>query len=269
MSTSNADPKEGPKRGFLDEDGVDQVHDKLVKLRELERLRDNLTRMLVHDMRSSLLCITGSLELIRQEWEANGKLSVDLWQMSVVAAQDAIGMCTSLLDVSRMEDGQMPIRRESCNLLTSISQAVAETQMHVDFQGLTVRVEGEATLIFSDKSLLHRILVNLLAHAIKYTPRGGGIVLRTAVLGNDVRVEVQDASRGIPREFHEKLFEKFGQVESQESQSYASGLGLTFCKLVVEAQGGRIGVDSEPGKGSTFWFTLPATECGRVMPYSQ
>jgi signal transduction histidine kinase len=238
-------------------DNSRQMEEDLVKLREQGRLRDSLMRMMVHDMRSPLMCIMGSLELIRHEWEADRVLSLELWQMSVVAAQEVIGLCTSLLDVSQMEDGQMPIKAERCELLPSIDKAVTATQLQADFHGVTVRMEGEVALVFADHALLHRMLVNLLNNAIKCTPRSGEIVVRTACSGRAVRVEIQDSGRGIPPEFHKKIFEKFGQVESTEGQKYTSGLGLAFCKLAVEAQGGRIGVDSRPVKGSTFWFTLP------------
>jgi two-component system sensor histidine kinase/response regulator len=103
------------------------------------------------------------------------------------------------------------------------------------------------------------VIANLVANAVKFTPSPGEILVRVAAAAAGHRVSVADTGPGIPVEYHEKIFEKFGQAEaSQAGAQRSSGLGLTFCKLAVEAHGGRIGVESAIGKGSTFWFTLPA-----------
>lgn len=106
--------------------------------------------------------------------------------------------------------------------------------------------------------LVYRVLVNLLTNAIKHSPRGGRVIINSSLIEDHARIVVQDNGRGIPAEYHQKIFEKFSQVQArQDGQKHSSGLGLTFCKLAVEAHGGRIGVDSEEGQGSSFWFTLP------------
>jgi len=102
------------------------------------------------------------------------------------------------------------------------------------------------------------VIANLVGNAIKFTPASGRI--RVAVQGSDggVRVSVSDTGPGIPPEFHDKIFEKFGQVEAaRQGAKHSSGLGLTFCKFAVEAHGGSIGVESVVGQGSTFWFVVP------------
>jgi signal transduction histidine kinase len=109
-----------------------------------------------------------------------------------------------------------------------------------------------------DPSVIRRVVANLVGNAIKFTPASGRI--RVAVQGGDgtVRVSVSDTGPGIPSEFHEKIFEKFGQVEAaKQGTKHSSGLGLTFCKFAVEAHGGSIGVESVVGQGSTFWFVVP------------
>ena len=113
-------------------------------------------------------------------------------------------------------------------------------------------------MVDCDPDVTRRIVTNLVANAIKFTPRTGDV--RIAVSGGErgVKVTVADTGPGIPREYRARIFEKFGQVPTRgEAHKHSTGLGLAFCKLAVEAQGGEIGVDSEVGKGSVFWFVLP------------
>jgi len=107
---------------------------------------------------------------------------------------------------------------------------------------------------------MRRVIANLVANAIKFTAERGEVRVGVAADPAGVTLTVTDAGPGIPAAYHQKIFEKFGQVEAtRQGAQRSSGLGLTFCKLAVEAHGGRIGVESEIGKGSTFWFTLPQT----------
>ena len=118
------------------------------------------------------------------------------------------------------------------------------------------------------KTSTARILANLLANAVKYSPRTSEIVFGAEPdPGGVVRLWVRDQGEGIPARFHQRIFEKFGVVDQQEStRSPSTGLGLAFCKLAVEAQCGAIGVESKAGKGSTFWFTLPAAAAPETAP---
>ena len=101
-------------------------------------------------------------------------------------------------------------------------------------------------------------MANLVGNAVKYTPPQGDVRVTVAMAGSQARVAVIDVGPGIAPEYHEMIFKKFGQVEARDQkQGSSTGLGLTFCKLAVEAHGGRIGVDSQVGRGSTFWFELP------------
>jgi len=118
-----------------------------------------------------------------------------------------------------------------------------------------------------DRDVIQRVFVNLIGNAINFSPKGGTIGIEISAAGETARAAITDQGPGIPPEYHRHIFEKFGQVKSRmENKKYSTGLGLTFCKMAVEAQGGQIGINSpsappragEAGKGSTFWFTLPA-----------
>jgi len=103
-----------------------------------------------------------------------------------------------------------------------------------------------------------RVITNILGNAVKFTPGGGSIKVTAVIRNGEVLFSVADSGPGIPPEYHSKIFEKFGTLEARvEGKKYSTGLGLAFCKLAVEAHKGSIGANSEPGRGSIFWFTLP------------
>ena len=110
-----------------------------------------------------------------------------------------------------------------------------------------------------DPGVIRRVLQNLLSNAFKFAPPEGAVRIVLTSSAGEVRVAVSDNGPGIAPEYHERIFEKFGQVENSQS-CLGTGLGLTFCKMAVEAHGGRIGVVSEVGHGSTFWLALPRPE---------
>jgi len=119
--------------------------------------------------------------------------------------------------------------------------------------------QTEPAMVSCDANLITRVIANLLGNAIKFTPSGNRVSISIERTANAVKLRVVDTGRGIPREYYERIFEKFGQLETQKQRDVSStGLGLTFCKLAVEAHGGEIGVESEVGRGSSFWFALPA-----------
>ncbi len=108
-----------------------------------------------------------------------------------------------------------------------------------------------------DADVIRRVLENLISNAVKFTPPDGTICVRIQRNVADVTISVDDDGQGIPPDQCERIFEKFGQTESGRQHRHSTGLGLTFCRLAVEAHGGKIGVRNESGKGSTFWFMLP------------
>lgn len=228
------------------------------KLSELETLRNNLTHMVVHDMRSPLMVVDGSYEVIMMEKDRLSPRQQMFVTMGRNSCCELIEMVSSLLDVSRMEAGQMPLNRMSIDVLEIAGSAVGSVAVLAEAKALTVCVTGHPAVSAVDRDVLHRVFVNLLGNAIKFSPNGRIIKVDVESAGDRVRASVTDQGNGIPQEYHQRIFDKFGQVESRkEGLKHSSGLGLTFCKLAVEAHGGRIGVESEVGRGSTFWLTLP------------
>jgi signal transduction histidine kinase len=236
-----------------------QVQASYDQLRELETLCDNLTSMVVHDMRSPLMGIMGYLEIL--EMDAGPKLNpTELAVLSEAreVAQVLAGMVNSLLDVSRLEQGQMPLHLAPADLDALIAAGLGSLGALPQQVSLHHLQHSPALRVTCDADLVTRVVANLVGNAIKFTPEGGQVTVAAESCEQGVKIRVVDTGGGIPREYHQRIFEKFGQVEARQQRTmYSTGLGLTFCKLAVEAQGGRIGVESEVGKGSTFWFTLP------------
>lgn len=237
----------------------DQVQENLDKLLELEKLRDNLTNMIVHDMRSPLMGITGYLEIL--EMSAGEKLNSE--DMSFIRYARSSGlvlvdMINSLLDISRLEQGEMPLDITESDVDVLIQDALNSLGSLTKNVSLLYQKQSSPVMVNCDAGLVTRIIANLVGNAVKFTPEGKAITISVERNGEGVKLCVEDTGPGIPSKYHEKIFEKFGQVEiRQQRKMYSTGLGLTFCKLAVDAHGGDIGVESEVDKGSTFWFTLP------------
>ena len=236
-----------------------QLRENYDQLKKLEELRDNLTHMVIHDMRSPLMGITGCLEILEDAVE--NKLPPDeltLIKDAQSSGRVLVDMVNSLLDVSRLEQGQMPLNMTESDLEVLIQKAIKSLGALTKQVSLLHQKPSLPVRISCDAEVVTRVIANLLGNAIKFTPEGSTVTVSVEKHAAGARIWVADTGRGIPREYHAKIFEKFGQVETrQQRKMYSTGLGLTFCKLAVEAHGGKIGVESDVGQGSTFWFTLP------------
>jgi two-component system, sensor histidine kinase and response regulator len=211
-------------------------------------------------MRSPLTVISAALQII-QETEQNTLAgdTRDLLQHARGSVNALIGMVSSVLDVSRMEAGQMPVQREECDLAAIAREVIAQLQLLRGGRTVQVTCAGEDSRVAADRDLVARVMQNLVGNALKFTPtEGGTITIHVEMRDVSARVTITDNGMGIPPEHRQRIFEKFAQVEATaKGRRNSTGLGLTFCKLAVEAHGGIIGVTDAPGGGSIFWFELP------------
>jgi len=253
----------GPKRWHLVGICTDITPQKEAEqqLRDLEQMRETFTHMLVHDLRSPLTGVSGSLELLREAVASHNDTDMtEVADQGLAVVASLTEMISSLLDVGRFEAGKMPLHKKDIDAREPVRHAVLSLQgMATIFRAPVECVLPENPVSVScDADLIGRVVANLLGNAIRYLAGGAGIRVVAEARPDGVRVAVIDKGPGIPAEYRDKIFEKFGQVEDgKPRQKYSSGLGLAFCKLAVEAHGGTIGVDSEVGQGSTFWFELP------------
>lgn len=235
----------------------DQLQHSFEQLKDLEGLRDNLTHMIVHDMRSSLGSILGFAQLLKSS--ARAKLDEKEAGFLYKVERNTnllMDMVVSLLDISRLEAGQMPLRLNPCNICDLARAAVQPFEAMSGGRKINLDLPENAISVVCDLDLIRRVIANLVGNAIKYTEDNGIINLHFSTSEAGVKIRVEDNGPGIPQELHHRVFEKFGQAKA-EQRSVGVGLGLTFCKLAVEAHGGTIGLESDLGKGSIFWFELP------------
>ena len=225
------------------------------ELQEAEQLRDKLVNLIVHDLRNPLGVVLTSLDYILYRNNLNSS-DVQLLDSALGQANLMNGMIDDMLDIGRLEGNKMPIKAAE----QDIPAVLEEARASVALRGQRLMLDlfaAPGTAVF-DRELVRRVLTNLIGNAAKFTPEGGTIEISVKEAAEGTRFEVRDSGPGIPAEYHERIFEKFGRVEAAQSlKGRSTGLGLTFCRLAVEAHGGRIGVESEVGQGSLFWFTLP------------
>jgi NtrC-family two-component system sensor histidine kinase KinB len=231
--------------------------------RELEQLRQDLTSMLMHDLRGPMGNLIGAIETIPM---VIGELPPDslLAQLLDVASrsgQQMRDLVDSMLDVSRLEQGRVPLDRAPGsvdNLLRAVEDQLSSAA-EAKQVGLRFEVHNQIPALWADQTMIRRVLVNLVDNAIKYSPRGGQVRVVASRQEGFFAFSVSDQGPGIPPQYHWRIFDKFARVQYAGAPT-GLGLGLAFCRLAVEAHGGRIWVESAPGQGSTFSFTLPVVE---------
>lgn len=242
----------------------DELQEKNRRLMDLQNMRDSLTQMIVHDMKNPLTGIMGCTELLLNMPEVASDKSVSILRKIEESSSAMLKMITDMLDVSRMEENKVKLRMQPFHVSELFEANVNEFSYMMSKNGISsfVEIEHRLPVIQADKDLIHRVIANLLHNAIKHSHRDGRIWMRASYSSeNDsLLVTVSDEGEGIPSEFTEKIFEKFAQADLRKlGLKTDRGLGLTFCKLAVEAHGGRIWVESRLGEGSDFKFLIPAS----------
>ncbi len=232
-------------------------------LRESERLRAGLTDMLIHDLRNPLSSLMGALELLEltdraDSAEGAAEEREELLSYAREGSERLLQLINTMLDLSKMEAGRFEPTWEKVEVAPLVREVAKEASLSASLaeQQIELRLEKPLPTLECDSQLLRRILDNLLSNAIKYTPPGSTILIHVHKAGHHIRFNVIDQGPGIPKAYQEAIFDKFSQVRRSDIRR-GTGLGLAFCKMAVEAQGGLIWVESEEGKGSTFSFILP------------
>jgi len=232
----------------------------ITPLRELQQRQEDLLHIVSHDLRLPLTVIRGHMQLIEpilQQQGVNAELkgSTDAIDRAV---QRLNAMIQDLVDMARLEGGQMQLERQAVALAPFVQDLLRRLAGTLDVGRIVIEVPPDLPPVCADYNRLERILLNLLSNALKYSPAGTTVRIRAEARETEVVVAVIDQGRGIMPDDLPKLFQRFYRTTA-ERRTEGLGLGLYITRLLVEAHGGRIWVESEVGKGSTFTFTLPIT----------
>ncbi len=238
--------------------GVTVVLQDVTRLVRFDELKNDLVATVAHEFRTPLTSLRLAVHMCAEG--AAGPLTASQADLLGAARQDCErlqGMVDDILDLSRIQAGRVDLHASTVDARTLVEQAVRQQEEAARTAGVALRAEVPpgALPLSLDPERIEVVLANLLGNALRHTPSGGEVVAAVRDEGPLVRFEVRDTGEGFPTLYRERIFERFFQVPG--SRRGGVGLGLHISREVVRAHGGDMGAESEPGRGSTFWFTLP------------
>jgi PAS domain S-box-containing protein len=231
----------------------------LSERRALERMKADFTATVSHELRTPLTCVLGYLDLLGcgqlGELPERARDAVERAQAAALRLQ---ALTTDILDLTRIDAGRLELDRRPMEIEAAIRASLHSVAALAEREEIAIDVASSAGVVFGDRDRLAQVLVNLLSNAIKFSPRGSRVSVSTQEGPTHVEVRIEDQGRGIPPAYLTSLFERFRQVEASDARHKGgAGLGLAISKAIVQAHDGTIGVESEEGKGSRFWFRIP------------
>jgi signal transduction histidine kinase len=214
-----------------------------------------------HELRTPLNAILGFSQVLRERLfgDVNAKQE-DYLDDILTSANHLLALINDILDLSKVEAGQVDLEVAPFSLRETLERGVVMVRERATRDGVGVALASDSDVdpVEGDERRIGQVIFNLLSNAVKFTPAGGSVDVKAARVNGEVRVTVADNGPGIAREDQERIFEEFQQTEAGVEQGEGTGLGLALSKRLVELHGGRIWVDTDLGRGSTFVFTLPA-----------
>jgi signal transduction histidine kinase len=227
------------------------------QLVELDTLKDEFVSSVSHELRTPLTSISGYVELLLEDESVEERRNY--LQIVERNADRLLGLVSDLLFAARMQDGRLELQQERVDLRELVADAVESARPRAESADVTLAVDAdEVPAVNGEPTRLAQLLDNLLSNAIKFTPGGGRVSVRLRAAAGTVRLEVSDTGIGMSAAERERLFERFYRAQSAlERQIQGTGLGLYISRAIVDAHGGRIGVESEQGRGTTFVVDLP------------
>ena len=244
---------------FEDTDSIQWTIRNIVERKELDSMREDLTSMIYHDLRSPLGNIVSSLEVL------GGMIGEDeatrtIFEVAVHSTDRIQRLVNSLLDIYRLESGQPIESLTPTNPEDLIKNAVKDVSPGATGRRQTIQIKIDEKLpnINVDGDMLRRVLINLLENAIKFSKTETEIEIGAMKKDNSIQFWVKDNGPGIPASEHKRIFEKFARIKTKvERRPSGLGIGLAFCRIAIQAHGGTIWLESEEGKGAKFIFQLP------------
>jgi NtrC-family two-component system sensor histidine kinase KinB len=242
--------------------GVVMVLRDVTRLMEVERLKSEFVMAASHELKNPLTSLGMSVELLLEKARCdNGDgASLPLLEAAYEDLQRMKALVSNLLELARLEDGRVELEIERVPVRALVQHVEEVFRRQVELKGVHLdSVIGDTSAeVRIDANKVAWVLTNLISNALRYVNEGGAIMLKAARFGRFVHLSVADDGPGIPLEYQSRIFEKFFKMQGQAPGG--TGLGLAICKEIVRAHGGTIWVESSPGSGSTFTFTLPVAE---------
>ena len=242
-----------------------------IKGRQLEAASQHKSQFLAnmsHELRTPLNAIIGVTDLLLEDARDLDRADeIEPLERVLRAGRHLLTLINDILDLSKIEAGQMELELDDFHLSPAIDDALLLMRERAGRRGLALErhVDGRVGEIRGDQRKVKQVLLNLLSNAVKFTPEGGRIDVRAALVDGTVEISVTDTGIGIAPEDQEAVFEEFRQVGKAKKKAEGTGLGLALCRKFVELHGGRIWVKSQVGQGSTFTFTLPVRQGDRAV----
>lgn len=234
------------------------VHD-MTDRHALDRLKQQFVAMISHDLRTPLSAVQSTLALLGHgAWGSLTDAGKDKIEKAEGNLRHSIDLINNLLDLEKMESGTMDLQCREVLLIPLIHRCVDKVIPLAEPRGIEISVTDDDLEVYAEERRLAQVLINLLGNALKFTPDNSEIVIKCEPIENHIKVSITDQGPGISVSKKDSIFQRFYQIKTRDQKhKEGTGLGLAICKAIIEAHGGTIGVDSEPGKGSTFWFTVP------------
>ncbi len=243
-----------------------EIAEKSAELEVASRHKSEFMSNMSHELRTPLNAVIGFAEVLTERMfgELNDK-QMEYVHDIMESGRHLLSLINDILDLSKIEAGRMELELTQVALPTVLENALILVRERAARRGVTLAhaIDTSVGTVRADERKLKQILLNLLSNAIKFTPEGGRVEVRATVEGGEVQVAVRDTGVGIAPEDQQAVFEEFRQVGTSTAKQEGTGLGLALCRKFVELHGGRIWVESEPGRGSTFTFALPLGDSDR------
>jgi signal transduction histidine kinase len=241
------------------------------RLEEIERLKMGFLSTVSHELRTPLTSIRGSLGLLASG--AVGALSDEVVEIVAIAERNAVrltALIDDILDLERLGTGKIELQFAPVPVEPILRRAIESLATFGLKDGVTVEVPEVSSMMWADADRIVQVLVNLLSNAVKFSPPGGVVTIGVEPRGSWVEFRVTDHGRGVPVAHRRSIFERFRQVETSDAREKGgTGLGLAICKSIIEQHGGTIGVESEEGGGTSFWFRVASSSRLFAPPVEQ
>jgi signal transduction histidine kinase len=236
--------------------------------RKLDRVRDEFNAVIAHDLRNPVAAIVLQVDAILKRAGASGEVSVAVGNLERIrrSAERVAQMSNDLLDASRIEVGQLPLDRRAVDLAALVRGLVAQMTPTFGAHPVSLELYEELPPVWADAPRLEQVLTNLVENAIKYSPPAALVTVRVEPAEGGATVTVEDQGPGLGAEDLSRIFDRFYQAPRAREQRTGLGLGLYIAKGLVDAHGGRLWVDSEPGRGSRFHVWVPSTQAPVTQP---